>query len=209
MSGGQQSSAGGPTDPDLEGVAGLLNRYQVECILIGGMSARLHGSAVHTRDLDYVPRWTRPNMERLLNALNSRDAKVMIGENPDGTPEMWAVPGGLEFDDVRRLQNFRVALRGGQTLDILQAMPTERAADGSLGGYKDYEALHASAALVRVRSSLTEVVGVGDLIACKRAIGRPHDLEVVRFLERRGEALRRQPPTSGEGLGRQGPGVGD
>lgn len=73
--------------PDLTAIAGLLQRHHVDCVLVGGMSAVLHGSTVTTKDIDTVPLWTRSNLERLCAALNSVDAQIMVRSSPDGDPE--------------------------------------------------------------------------------------------------------------------------
>lgn len=49
---GSPPAGGSASPPDLPHVAELLPRHDVECVLVGGMSAVLHGSSVTTRDID-------------------------------------------------------------------------------------------------------------------------------------------------------------
>lgn len=169
--------------PDLPAVAALLQRYDVDCVLVGGMSAVLHGSTVTTKDIDTVPLWTRANLERLCSALNSVDAQIMVRSSPDGDPaheEYRQLPGGLDYDDIRHIGNFRVQTSAGDRLDILQSIPLE---PGEAGHRARYAELAEDATIAMITDDVAlQVMSRDHLIRSKSAIGRPHDIAVVRQL---------------------------
>lgn len=173
-----------PADsPDLPAIAGLLQRYDVACVLVGGMSAVLHGSTITTKDVDTVPLWTRSNLERLCAALNSVDAQIMVRSSTDGDPEgeqYRRLPGGLGYDDIRHIGNFRIRTTAGDRLDVLQSIPLEPGATGHRASYAEL-ADAASTAMITDDIAL-QVMSRDHLIASKAAIGRPHDIAVVREL---------------------------
>ena len=168
------------TTPDLPRVATLLQRHNVECVLVGGMLARLYGSKEMTSDVDAVAHWTRSNLEALCRALDESGAAVRVRADPsgdEGNDDYRRPPGGFDVDDIRHLRSFRVRTAAGDQIDILQSIPLgvdERA---------DYEGLleHASSAEL-VDGILMRIAGIDDLVASKRAVGRPHDLRVVEEL---------------------------
>ncbi|MBL8114656.1 MAG: hypothetical protein JNK60_17380 [Acidobacteria bacterium] len=52
----------------------VLAEHEVECIVVGGISAILHGATYVTFDLDIVHRRTPENVRRLLSALRTLEA---------------------------------------------------------------------------------------------------------------------------------------
>jgi hypothetical protein len=53
----------------------ILNKHQVEYIVIGGIAASLHGCPEQTYDLDILYNNIEDNKQRLLNALNELEAR--------------------------------------------------------------------------------------------------------------------------------------
>lgn len=195
-----------PADsPDLPAIAELLQRYNVDCVLVGGMSAVLHGSTVTTKDIDTVPLWTRSNLDRLCTALNSVDAQIMVRSSPDGDQdhdEYRRLPGGIDYDDIRHIGNFRIRTASGDRLDVLQSIPLEPGEDGRRVRYADLDAT-ASTAMITDDISL-KVMSRDHLIASKTAIGRPHDIAVVRELRQLREANQGTDRETGAAKARQG-----
>ena len=64
-----------PERLDVDQIVEVLNRHQVDYVLIGGMAAVLHGSSVHTADVDALIRHDRQNLERLGAALRGGQTK--------------------------------------------------------------------------------------------------------------------------------------
>jgi predicted nucleotidyltransferase len=149
-----------------------LDAAGVEFVVIGGIAAVAHGSPQITRDLDIVFATGDANLERLGNAL--RDMNATLRGVIDDVP---FIP------DARTLRHMRVL-----TLD------TE---DGPLDvmvqpdGSKGYEQLLAGSIEAVVGGTAVRVAGLEDLIAMKKAAGRPKDRIYVEELE----AIRRLRPT--------------
>ena len=147
-----------------------LEAARVEFIVIGGIAAIAHGSPQITRDLDIVFAADDANLERLGQAL--QDMKATLRGVTDDVP---FVP------DARTLRHVRVL-----TLD------TE---DGPLDvmvqpdGSKGYDHLLAGSIEAVVEGTAVRVAGIDDLIAMKKAAGRPKDrlhLEELYAIKRLG-----------------------
>lgn len=61
-----------------EQIVTALDRHGVDYVLIGGLAAVVHGSAVATTDLDLVPAGNRSNLGRLAGALRELEAKMRV-----------------------------------------------------------------------------------------------------------------------------------
>lgn len=159
MSGSPRSD--GP-EPDLARLASLLQRFDVDCVLVGGMSARIYGSTVVTSDSDIVTDWSRASLEALCRALNSVDAQIRVGVDADGNDVFHRLPGGLDPDDIRHLPSFRVRTRSGDSSTCFSRSPSSqvRTVDGSTSmtwslapGLRDWKGTWASESLLATRSS--------------------------------------------------------
>ena len=62
--------------PLIEKQVRLLGRFHVDCVIVGGVAATLHGSEIPTSDLDVCYARTSANLERLANALQSVHARL-------------------------------------------------------------------------------------------------------------------------------------
>lgn len=58
--------------------------HRVRYVLIGGMAAVLHGSALVTADIDICPDSARDNLERLCDALRDMHARIRTHDDPEG-----------------------------------------------------------------------------------------------------------------------------
>jgi hypothetical protein len=136
----------------------------VDYVVIGGIAAVAHGSPQVTQDLDIAYAGSGANLERL--------GKVLVG--------LGATLRGVTDDvpfvpDTRTLQHTRMLTldtREGR-LDIL-AEP-----DGSGG----YGRLRENAIIATVGGVEVRIAGLDDLIAMKKAAGRPKDRIYVEELE--------------------------
>lgn len=61
-----------------EGILRMLDEHGVRYVLIGGMAAVLHGSALPTYDVDSTPEGSTPNLARLSDALRALNARVRV-----------------------------------------------------------------------------------------------------------------------------------
>lgn len=153
-----------PASTDFGALIRLVLDGGVECILVGGVAANVHGAARATYDIDLVYRRTPDNIDRIVRAL------VPI------RPYLRGAPPGLPFvfdaDTVRRGLNFTLITSLGD-LDLL----------GDVTGGGGYDELLAVTETVRLFDRECRVVTLDALIHLKRASGRPKDLEAIAELE--------------------------
>lgn len=140
-----------------------LNRHDVRFVIIGGIAGRLWGSTTVTNDLDICYSRDGANLTHLANAL--RDLKVKLR----------GVDEDLRFiADARTLENgdhFTFTTLAGN-LDC----------HGNPKGSGGYETLMRNAEPMDVGGTIVSVAALPDLIAMKRAAGRPKDLIEVEIL---------------------------
>jgi len=149
----------------------------VRFVVIGGLAAQAHGSPSVTFDLDIVPSWDGENLRRLEAVLDDV-AAIRDGLPADG-PQM----PPLDARTLRAGAVFTLNTRFGR-LDLL-ANP-----DPGL----DFEALMRSAEPRDLLGLRLHVASLDDLIAMKRAAGRPKDRVEVEILGALREELDRQGP---------------
>jgi hypothetical protein len=147
-----------------------LDAAGVEFVVVGGIAAIAHGSPRFTFDLDIVFATNEANLERLGRAL--QDLKATLRGVTDDVP---FVPDGRALRHVRLL-----ALDTEEgPLDVM-VQP-----DGSKG----YEQLRAGSIEAIVEGTAVRVAGIDDLIAMKKAAGRPKDrlhIEELQAIKRLG-----------------------
>jgi hypothetical protein len=142
----------------------LLAQAQVEFIIIGGVAARVHGSARLTEDLDIAYRRTHQNIQRIVQAIAPYD------------PYLRGAPRGLPFQwDERTIHNglnFTLTTTLG-SIDLL----------GEVTGGGTYDDLLPHAVIREFYSQRCLCLDVEMLIRVKRAAGRPKDFEAIAELE--------------------------
>jgi predicted nucleotidyltransferase len=136
----------------------------VDFVVVGGIAAVAHGSAAITRDLDITYAADRENLDRLGEVLVALDARLR-----GVTDDVPFVPDGRTLRHTRILT---LDTPDGR-LDLL-AQP-----DGSPG----YARLRERSWFVEVVGVQVRVASLDDLIAMKKAAGRPKDLVAVEELE--------------------------
>lgn len=145
-----------------ERVVSALSSGKVDFIVVGGVSAVLHGVPIVTRDLDVCYRRESGNLSRLALALFT--FQLRLRGLPEGVPNVF---------DERSLQlgtNFTLEAED-ESLDLLGEM-------SALGGY---DAIVDRA--IEMEGHTVKVLALEDLIRTKRAAGRPKDLAVLPALE--------------------------
>jgi len=146
----------------------VLIRQDVRFVLIGGVAAQALGSPSITGDLDICYARDHDNLERLADAL--ADLAAVRRGLPTEAPRM----PPLDARTLRAGGLFTLTTRYGD-FDIL-ATP-----DPGL----DYQQLVERATTARVHGASIPVASLADLIAMKRAAGRPKDrieLEILGAL---------------------------
>ena len=149
---------------DFETVIRAFGDARVECVIVGGLAATIHGSARLTQDVDFVYSRTSANIERLVAALKPH------------SPYLRGAPPGLPFEwseaTVERGLNFTLTTAIGD-IDLL----------GELTGGGDYEALIPHTIEVELFRCRCRCLDLPGLIRAKRAAGRPKDLDALAELE--------------------------
>jgi hypothetical protein len=151
-----------------DGILEVLIRHGVQFVLVGGLAAQAHGSPSLTADVDICYARDRDNLERLTAALG--ELAAVRRDLPADSPRM----PPLDARTLRAGGLFTLTTRYGN-FDIL-ATPDP--------GY-DYAGLLEHAFAVDVHGARVHVASLHDLIAMKRAAGRPKDrieLEILGAL---------------------------
>jgi hypothetical protein len=159
---------------DFRAAITILQKGEVEFIVIGGLAATLHGSARVTLDVDVLYRRSDENIARLARSLASIDPYLRGA--PEGLPFRWdalTIAAGL---------NFTLATTIGP-LDLL----------GEVAGIGAYEDAVPHSQAMTLFGHQVLVLDLDWLIKSKRAAGRTKDLETLAELELL-EELRKQTP---------------
>ena len=152
-----------------------LGEAGVDYVVVGGVAAQAHGSSQFTGDLDICYSGEEGNLERLGQAL------VVLGARLRG------VADGVPFvPDGRTLRRTQIL-----TLDTPEG-PLDLLVDPS--GSTGYAALSERALHVEWAQTTVKIASLPDLIAMKRAAGRPKDLLAVEELEAIERILREERP---------------
>ena len=142
-----------------------LHRHGVDYVAIGGIAANAHGSRRLTLDVDIIPAPEDSNYERLAAALDELGAPALAEDSEfrDLDPR--------DSFDLARASILKLATAAGD-LDVLNR---------ALGA-PPYEDLRKRAVEVEVRGTPVRIASLDDVIAMKRAAGRPRDLRDIADL---------------------------
>lgn len=153
-----------PLSNIIEAPLRLLGEYKVNCVIVGGVAAAIHGSLLLTNDLDVCYARDPTNLKQLAEALRSVHARLR--NTPEGLPFI------LDAETLRRGLNFTFSTDIGD-LDLL----------GDVSGIGPYEDVAAGSVAVELFGYRFAVIDLGKLIVAKRAAGRPKDLIALPELE--------------------------
>jgi hypothetical protein len=148
----------------LEALLGRLARAKVDFVVVGGVAVAVQGYGRATKDLDITYATDERNLDRLGAVLVSLNAKLRgVAEDipfvPDGRTLARTRLLTLDTDD------------GG--LDLLADPP----------GAPPYATMRSRADRVELGDVVVAVAALDDLLAMKRAAGRPQDLVDIEALE--------------------------
>lgn len=132
--------------------------HGVECVLIGGLAAVLHGSPATTNDADIMPELSPANLERLSSMLRAVDARLRVDGEPDG----------VAFDPhpalLASMQILNTTTRYGD-FDLTVAPP----------GIDDYQTLRRNAVEFDIDGVSMMVASLDDIIRSKETADRSKD----------------------------------
>lgn len=142
---------------DAAAIVRALADHQVDYVVIGGVAVQAHGNPRTTQDLDLVPEPSRANLRRLVEALTELGARP-VGERD---PARVVIPreGVLELDTDAGGVDVHIGPPGAAPYGELRRRALELELDATV-----------------------PVAGLDDLIAMKRASGRPIDRSDVLAL---------------------------
>ncbi len=152
--------------PSFREILEILNKYEVEYIVVGGVAAVIQGAPITTFDLDTLVRVEDGNAERLLKALSELEACYREHQTPLKPTKKDVMAGG----------HMLLMTRAGP-LDVL----------GFIGNGRRYEDLISVSSEIGMTVGTLRVLDLEELIRQKKILGRPKDRAVADLLE---EALR-------------------
>lgn len=150
----------------------LLAEYKVDCVIVGGIAATLHGSMLLTNDVDVCYERDSSNLKRLSEALQSVNARLRNA--PEGLPFI------LDAETLKRGLNLTFSTDIGD-LDLL----------GEVRGVGVYNDVLDGSVTFELFGHQFAVIDIGKKILAKRAAGRPKDLIALPELEAIYEAQQR------------------
>ena len=166
MSYGRAMASGG----DLERIFAALSQHGARYLVVGGVAVVLHGHPRFTADLDLVLALDPDNLRAAIAALRSLGYRPRAPVSLDDLLEPSVRARWIEEKGLTVLSLWSEELPVTEVdLFVAEPFPFSAAYD---------RALRADLGVVRV-----PVASLADLIALKRAAGRPKDLEDVLALE--------------------------
>lgn len=150
-------------------VFAALDGAKVRYLVVGGVAVVLHGHLRVTADLDLVVDLAPDNARTAVRALAGLGyrprAPVALDQFPDATArESWIASKGLTVLSLWSPNS------PGTEIDLFVREPFE------------FESTYRRAILVELEGVTVPVIGLEDLIALKRAAGRPKDLDDAEAL---------------------------
>jgi len=155
-------------NPSFREILEVLNKHEVEYIVVGGVAAVIQGVPITTFDIDTLVRINNDNANRLVNALEDLDARYREHQSTIRPTR----------EDI---------LAGGHLLLLTRAGPLDVL--GFIGDNKRYEDLIRVSSEVAMTVGTFRVLDLEELIRQRKATNRPKDRAVLDLLE---EVMRRR-----------------
>jgi hypothetical protein len=155
---------------DFELIFAALQKEQVRYLVVGGVAVVLHGHPRFTADLDLVIALDRENVLAAVRALER------LGYRPRAP-----VPAAQLADAHIRGEWIRD--KGLAVFSLWSSEHPATEVDIFVEEPFDFDAVFARAVRAELGAVAVSLIGVADLIAMKRRVGRPKDLEDIRVLQ--------------------------
>ncbi len=136
-------------------------------MVIGGVAARLHDTGHATIDIDVCPSSDEENLARLATALRELNARLRVEGDPEG------IPFDAHVDTLRHVTTMTLVTTNGP-LDLCF-----RPAGFTAG----FVSLIENSVTIEVSAVHVPVASLADVVASKRAAGRPKDIVALPALE--------------------------
>lgn len=174
---------------DLPHLIEVLNRHEVEYLIVGGAAAYAYGAERPTDDADCVVRRERANLDRLANALRELHARLRVGRMTDA--EARTLP--IQIDGTAlELAGMTTWMTDAGPFDVLAGL---EATDGHLIAYEE---LASRATLLHGDGFVIRAAALEDIINAKQRADRPKDHEALPELRAIRDAQRTERPDQPE-----------
>jgi len=149
---------------------GALEKREVEYLIVGGWAVVAHGLIRTTKDVDICPRPSEGNYKKLLLAMADIHGEPILGDLADDHDVK------LDLDGLRHGGNWLLITEYGR-LDLMQDLSGP---DDSRWGWDE---LFKKSVIKKLAGYECRFCGYEDLLALKRAAGRPQDLLDVEGIQ--------------------------
>jgi hypothetical protein len=146
----------------------VLDRYEVEYLIVGGAAAYAYGAERPTDDADCVVRRERANLDRLAGALRELHARLRVGGMSDA--EARALPVQIDSTTLD-MAGMSTWMTDAGPFDVLAGL---EAADGHL---VSYEELATRATVLYGNGFTIRAAALEDIIRAKERADRAQDRE--------------------------------
>lgn len=149
-----------------------LDEADVRYLVVGGVAVVMHGFLRSTADLDLIVDFEPANLARFLGLMRRRGylPKAPVPLEAFADPEnrrMWREENGMKVFTVHHPE------RVGELVDIFSWEPIP------------FAEAYSRRLIVPMAGYSISVASIADLIALKRPVGRPQDLEDIKAMEAR------------------------
>jgi hypothetical protein len=148
----------------------VLDRYEVEYLIVGGAAAYAYGAERPTEDADCVVRRERTNLDRLAGALQELHARLRVGGMTDKDAQALPVQIDATTLDMAGMSTW---MTDAGPFDVLAGL---EAPDGHL---IPYEELVLRATLLYGNGFTIKAAALEDIIRAKERANRAKDREAL------------------------------
>jgi len=148
----------------------VLDRYEVEYLIVGGAAAYAYGAERPTEDADCVVRRERTNLDRLAGALRELHARLRVGGMTDKDAQALPVQIDATTLDMAGMSTW---MTDAGPFDVLAGL---EAPDGHL---IPYEELVLRATLLYGNGFTIKAAALEDIIRAKERANRAKDREAL------------------------------